>query len=140
MTSKELQCTVHCLSDYAYTLSKHCASTQVFILAKHHMLPPEKYHMSASAMHPLTWLLHRNILSVSRGKKNHMIQVSLQRNQKFPLQLPFPSDEKKKKYRDPQPDIAEWETLKHSTLNGINASPLSSVNPVEKEMEGMEES
>jgi hypothetical protein len=77
-SSKANQCqgAVHCLVGYTYILSKHHVSSQVSSPAKSsHALSLGSIQKNTmclfSAKHPLI--------------KLHMIQLSLQRNQKFPL-------------------------------------------------------
>jgi hypothetical protein len=56
---------VHCLSGYAYTLSKHCAPTQGFISAKHHL----PFHQTASRCH----LTHVRMCKNQPNKKQPMM-------------------------------------------------------------------
>ena len=70
LQGKPMQEHRHCLLGSTYILSKLHISPQVSALAKH------PFMLSASAKHPLIRQL---------PEKHHMTQLSLQRNQKFPL-------------------------------------------------------
>ena len=72
----------HCLLDYTYILSKHPVFSQASTLAKQHMpfsrKLPEKHHVS---------VFSKTSAPKTVSRKHHMTQLSLQRNQKFPLHI-----------------------------------------------------
>jgi hypothetical protein len=77
-TSKESQSQtfIHCLLGFTYTLSKHHMPSQASAPAKtSHALLPDSFPKKTS------------LIRQCPGK-HHMTQMSLQRNQRFPLQSP----------------------------------------------------
>jgi hypothetical protein len=99
MTSKEWQgepippSIIHCLLVYIYILSKHHVFSNTHSSKTHALFPgcfqknTTIFFFLFSAKHPLVCLLQqKHPLLRQFPEKHHITQLSLQRNQKFPLQ------------------------------------------------------